>query len=300
MPSVAEPSWLRRALIGVGLITLARVVLLWFNKTDLFVDEAQYWLWGQELAFGYYSKPPLIGWVIRLSTEIGSNAEFWVRLPAPLFHAATALVLGAIAARLFDARAGVVVALGYVTLPMVAVGSLLISTDTIMFPFLAASLLFYLRMVQTPRVGLAVLCGLFLGLAFMAKYAAVYFVICAVIAAPFFRPKLEMVLVALGAFLVTISPNLMWNMLNGLTTLQHTMDNADWVRDPAARAGLNWDHLAEFFGAQFAVFGPVLMAALLILVARWARRSGTERLLLIFSLPIIAIVCAQALLNQAY
>ena len=66
---VTHRSWLWPALIGVGAITLARIILMAFNRTDLFVDEAQYWLWGQDLAFGYYSKPPLIGWVIRGGLE---------------------------------------------------------------------------------------------------------------------------------------------------------------------------------------------------------------------------------------
>jgi len=109
--------WLKPAAAGVIAITFVRVVLLAVNGTDLFVDEAQYWLWSQEMALGYYSKPPLIGWVIGLFT-VFSDATFWVRLPAPLFHGATAMILGAIADRLFGARAAVVTALAYVTLPM--------------------------------------------------------------------------------------------------------------------------------------------------------------------------------------
>ena len=98
--------WLPAALLAVGAITLLRIVALWFNRTDLFVDESQYWLWGQNPDFGYYSKPPLIGWVIRAATELGgSDAPFWVRLPGALFHGMTALILGALGARIMGARA---------------------------------------------------------------------------------------------------------------------------------------------------------------------------------------------------
>jgi 4-amino-4-deoxy-L-arabinose transferase-like glycosyltransferase len=296
-------NWFLPALIGVLTITALRVILLAFNKTDLFVDEAQYWLWGQELAFGYYSKPPLIGWVIRAFTEIGSDAQFWIRLPGPLFHAATALLLGAIAARLFDARVAIVTALAYITLPMVALASLLISTDTIMFPFLAAALLGYLRVLDREESHIAILTGLALGAAFMAKYAGVYYVICALLAALAFRtarPSLRATSLILLAFLAAISPNLLWNIANGFTTVQHTLDNADWVRDPAARAGLNLSGLLEFFTSQFAVTGPILFATLLIAAARWRHRIAAQRLLLTFALPILALVCAQALLSKAY
>lgn len=302
--SPEQRGWFRPALIGVLAITVLRVILLAFNRTDLFVDEAQYWLWGQDLAFGYYSKPPLIGWVIRLSTELaGSDAPFWVRLPAPLFHGATALILGGIAARIFDRRTGIAVALGFVTLPMVALGSLLISTDTIMFPFLAAALAFYLSLLRRPSLGIAVLAGIALGLAVLAKYAAVYYLLCAGLAAlilPSARPDLRSVMLILLAFLITISPNIVWNIANGFSTLEHTLDNADWVRDPGARAGLNLSGLAEFFAAQFAVIGPVPFAALLIAATRWRNLSPALRLFVVFSLPIVAVVCTQALLSKAY
>ena len=295
--------WLVPATLGILAITGARVILLAFNRTDLFVDEAQYWLWGRELALGYYSKPPMIGWVIRAFTEIGSDAAFWVRLPAPLFHAATALILGSIAARLVSPRAGLVTALAYATLPMVAVGSLLVSTDTIMFPFLAAALAGYLRLLDRRHAVTALLTGIALGLAFLSKYAAIYYVLCAGLAAvalPAPRLGLRPAALILAAFALTISPNVAWNIANGFTTVQHTLDNADWVRDPAARAGLNIAGLAEFFASQFVVFGPVLFAALLIAALRWTRASRQTRRLLIFSLPIVAIVCTQALLAQAY
>ncbi|KMW58855.1 hypothetical protein AIOL_003836 [Candidatus Rhodobacter oscarellae] len=300
---MTDRSWLAPALLGVGLVTLARVVLLALNRTDLFVDEAQYWLWGQELAFGYYSKPPMIGWVIRAFTELGgSDAQFWVRLPGPLFHGATALILGAVAARLFGRTAAILTAMAYVTLPMVAVGSLLISTDTIMFPFLALALLGYLRVLEGDGARAAILTGAALGLAFLSKYAAIYYVLCAVLAlvVPSARPSWRGAATILVAFLVTASPNLIWNIANGLTTVQHTLDNADWVRDPSARAGLNPGGLAEFFFAQFAVFGPVLFGALLWAALRWSRLSPPLRMLLLFALPIVAIVCVQALLSRAY
>ncbi len=72
------------------------------------------------------------------------------------------------------------------------------------------------------------------------------------------------------------------------------------MRNPSARAGLNVAGLAEFFFAQFAVFGPILFGALLITAMRWRRLDQTLRCLILFALPIVAIVCVQALLSRAY
>ncbi|MEL7211072.1 MAG: glycosyltransferase family 39 protein [Pseudomonadota bacterium] len=304
--STPDRAWLKPVLWGVGLLTLYRVFALWWGQLDLFVDEAQYWFWGQELAFGYYSKPPMIGWVIRAFVEAGgSDAAFWIRLPAPLFHAATALILGAIAREHLGHRAAIATALGYITLPVIAVGSTLISTDTIMFPFLALALGGYLRLVIAPSRNLALFTGAMLGLAFLSKYAAIYYVLCAGIVAlalPLERLRLRDYGLILLAFVITISPNILWNVANGFSTLQHTADNADWVRDPSTRAGLNLIGLTEFFAAQFAVMGPLVFAALLTM--GWHAIRGQLTLvqvtLLLFALPIIAVVCVQALLSEAY
>lgn len=47
--------WLTFAIAAIIVVTVLRVVGLAFNRTDLFVDEAQYWLWGREMALGAYS-----------------------------------------------------------------------------------------------------------------------------------------------------------------------------------------------------------------------------------------------------
>ncbi|MBK5933593.1 dolichyl-phosphate-mannose-protein mannosyltransferase [Rhodovulum imhoffii] len=301
MPDIR--GWLLPAGMLVLAITAARVLALNFVQIDLFVDEAQYWLWGQDPAFGYYSKPPMIGWVIRVFTELGSDTAFWIRLPGPLFHAATALILGHIAARSFGARAGVAVAVGFVTLPMVGLASILISTDTIMFPFLALAGLGYLRLTEGAGRGWAVATGVCLGLAFLSKYAAIYYLFCALLAAgliPQARIGWQKAGLVLAAFVPVISANLIWNATQGFPTLSHTLDNADWVRDPSARAGLNLPGLAEFFFAQFAVAGPVIFGGLLGMLVRAGRLTVRQRLLLSFALPIVAVVMGQALVSRAY
>jgi len=62
------------------------------------------------------------------------------------------------------------------------------------------------------------------------------------------------------------------------------------------------DKAAEFFFAQFGVFGPVLFAALLVIAVRAYRRGlpPPDRFLLAFALPIIIIITVQALLSRAH
>lgn len=293
--------WFGPAAAVVAAVTAARIAALAFDRTDLFVDESQYWLWGQNLDLGYYSKPPLIAWVIRGATELfGSDAPLVVRLPGAILHGVTALILGAVAARLLDARAAVWTAVTYLTLPMAALGSLLISTDTVMAPFFAGAILMYLRAADTGRAGATALAGVLAGLAVLAKYAGVYFLIGAGLAAAFVptaRLPLRGWFLLLAAFAATVLPNLLWNLAHDLTTVEHTMDNVGWVREGGG-GGLNPAGLAEFLLAQFAVAGPVVFAAVLWGYAR-PGAPGLKALALL-SAPPLLIVCVQALLDKAY
>lgn len=305
MPAASEcAGWLRPALIAVGLVTIARLVLLAFNRTDLFVDESQYWLWGQSLDFGYYSKPPLIAWVIRAVTALaGSDSPFWVRMPGAVLHGATALILAAAAARIWGARTGFWVALSYVTVPFATVGSLLISTDTIMAPCYAAAIYAWVRLSEGRRVPWALLAGAAIGLAFLAKYAAIYFLLGAGLAAalvPMARIGWGNALWLLLAFAAVIAPNVVWNLTHDLTTVSHTMDNVGWVRAQGQADGLNPAGLAEFVFSQFAVFGPVLFGAFLWALGPMWRAGGIGRALVLLSLPVLVIVSVQALADKAY
>ncbi|MEX0284786.1 MAG: ArnT family glycosyltransferase [Paracoccaceae bacterium] len=292
----------RLALLSILAITLYRIVLLAFSTADLFVDEAQYWIWGQNLDWGYYSKPPLIGWVLRAVTDVvGSSDVFWVRLPGPVLHMATALVLAGAAREFTDRTTAGFVGLAYVTMPSVAVGSFLISTDTILMPFFAASAWIWLRLTRGPDLRLAVALGLCLGLGMMAKYAAVYFWMGAGLGAVFVREARiawRDLAVAVGVFGLVFAPNVIWNLQNDLTTLSHTADNVDWVRSGVA---LHADRAAEFLLAQFGVFGPVWFGAYLVGVFLAFRRgTWTQRWLVWMSAPILLLVTVQALLSRAY
>src|SRR5882724_7509584 len=55
---------LRPALVIVVAVTAARVLFIATAPLELDFEEAQYWHWAQQLAWGYYSKPPLVAWLI--------------------------------------------------------------------------------------------------------------------------------------------------------------------------------------------------------------------------------------------
>ncbi len=308
MPKSATQTRFNPLTVGlVAILGLAiyRAVLLWFSTADLFMDESQYWLWGQELDWGYYSKPPMIGWVLRAATELaGSDAIPVIRLPMVLLNTATAIIVMLAARQVTDPLSAALCGVVYATCPFTTAGSFLVSTDSVLAPFFALSLLCYLKLSHRSSMLLAVALGVSLGVGMLAKYAAIYFLIGAALGmllVPSMRLSARDICVALLAFCVVIVPNVVWNLQNDLTTLSHTADNVDWINDPSARLALNWDNLGEFLGGQFLVFGPIFFAA--YLWASWravADGKATAIWLLCMSAPILALVSAQALLSKAY
>lgn len=288
--------------ITLGALLLARLILLRFNATDLFFDEAQYWTWSLEPAFGYYSKPPLIAWLIGVSNAICGTSEFCIRLPAPILHTATAMVVFALGTRLYDPRIGFWSALAFATLPGVSVSSGIMSTDVPLLLCWALALYAFVALLDTPRLWPAVLLGAALGIGFNAKYAMLFFVPSAAVYLALvperrwlLRDRRLYVALALAALLV--APNVIWNATNSFATVAHTADNANWGGSLA-----NPGKALEFLGAQFAVFGPILFGAL-IWITFQAWRGGIpaeDRLLLCFALPVLAVVTVQAFLSRAH
>ncbi|RYG00101.1 MAG: hypothetical protein EON94_10125, partial [Caulobacteraceae bacterium] len=93
-----DDHWRAVLLITVAL-TIVRLVTLFASPLELYPDEAQYWLWSRTLDWGYYSKPPMVAWLIWTTTAIGGDAEPWVRLSSPLLHAGTTLCVYGIGRR---------------------------------------------------------------------------------------------------------------------------------------------------------------------------------------------------------
>ncbi|MEM7463404.1 MAG: glycosyltransferase family 39 protein [Pseudomonadota bacterium] len=294
--------WWRRTLQVVGLILLLRLISLWFNSTELFFDEAQYWDWGKEPAFGYFSKPPMLGWIIGLFTSVCGDGEFCVRLASPILHTCTALLLYKIAERMFDPRTAFWSALLYITLPAVTLSSTLISTDVPLLFFWSLALLALLRLESDDQLSDAVLLGIALGAGLMSKYAMIYFVPCTILYCLLVpeRPHLLMrrnFWIAMLVAFICVLPNIIWNMQNQFITASHTGENIGW--------GSGFPHFkafAEFFFSQFGVFGPITFGIFLAAAVRLPVEGMTraQRFLLCFSVPVIAIICFQALMSKAY
>lgn len=289
--------WMIMALLA---LLAVRLVALWFNQTDLFFDEAQYWFWGKEPAFGYFSKPPMIGWVIAAVTQACGDGEFCARLASPLLHFASALFVFAAARALYDARIGAWSAIVYATIPGISYSSGIISTDVPLLFFWSAALFGWVKLLQTKSMVWALWLGAALGLGLLAKYAMVYFFLGIALVLLFDRESRWLVtssriLPILFLPPLLMVPNVLWNLDHGLVTLTHTAANAKW-----GGSLFHPNKALEFFGAQFGVFGPIMFGALIAILVRFRTLDRTGRMLIAFSVPIILLITVQAFLSRAH
>jgi hypothetical protein len=294
----APPAYGAMALAALTAITAARLLWLAVQTTGLYPDEAQYWFWSRHLALGYYSKPPLIAWLIALTTALFGDGEFGVRIAAPLLHAIAAGLVYAIATQLYDRRVGFWAAITYASLPGVSLSAFLISTDAVLLPCWAAALYAFIRARDGDGWGWWVGSGIAIGLGLLAKYAMAYWLISAfglVLLLKNERRHLPGLSLATVVALLVCLPNLWWNWTHGFATILHVRDNAGVsgsLPHPSA--------LGEFILSQFAAFGPLMFAGLIALSARPSGFGGPRaRLLAVFFWPTLLIVAAVSLISRA-
>lgn len=286
-------------------ITAARIVALFYIPLGLYFDEAQYWMWSRTFEWGYFTKPPLIAWVIGLTTFLsGTDAEWAVRLGAPIAHAVAACALFVLGRSMYGAWPGFWVAFGWLMLPGVWFSSSLISTDALLLPTWSIALLAMWRLVNTRAWSWAVVLGLAVGMGVQAKYAMFYFFLCTALAAWWLPPVREALakgrgLLATLIALIVLSPNLIWNAQNGFVTAQHTVSNAHLDNSSL----FNIDELFEFIFGQVGVLGPVIFVVLIWALWRAWRRSGglstEEKFLIAYIIPPFIIISAIAFISRA-
>lgn len=298
--------WPHATLILITSITLYRIIFLTTDPFDLFFDEAQYWYWSLTPDLGYYSKPPIIAWIITLTTSVCGHEEWCIRLGSPILHALTAYGIYRITLELYQQyKTACIASLVYLTLPATTLSSALISTDPALLCCWTYALLFFIKAINTDHNKYWVLTACFSGLGMLSKYNMLIFLPSALLFLYLSEkhqhhlksPKLWYT--ALGA-LILFLPNLYWNAANGFVSFLHTKDNANFS---GGEALINLDKCIEFLASQLGVFGPILGIVLFATVIRHYKIKTNEQnttLLLSFIIPMLFTISIVSLISRAH
>jgi 4-amino-4-deoxy-L-arabinose transferase-like glycosyltransferase len=289
-------------LLAAAVVVAWRLAVLAGSAFNLSFDEAQYWLWSLTSDWGYYSKPPFVAWSIALAGSVCGEAEACVRLPSTFVYGIGSIFVFLSARRLFDSRIAFWSGMVFLTLPGVAYSSMLVTTDPPLLMFWALAMFLAIRALEDKASPLwwAGLGGA-IGFGLLAKYAMILFAISLllyVLATAHVRRLVGWkgpVLASIVALLLYL-PNFLWNASNGFVSYLHTKDNAN-LSGPLFHP----EKMVEFVGSQFAVFGPLLFASVLVFLfgLRKQIQDGKIRLLVFLSLPILGLMTVESLLSRA-
>jgi 4-amino-4-deoxy-L-arabinose transferase-like glycosyltransferase len=292
--------------IVIGIFAAATAVRLgglMASDVDLFIDESQYWSWSHELSWGYFSKPPLVAWIINFAESVCGSSEACIRSPSPIFYFGTCGIMYLTARRLYGPLVGFWAAMLMMFGVALVFSSRIISTDVPLVFFWALALLAYVNLLERANWRWAAALGLSLGLGMLAKYAMGYFLLGMLLAARFDSRahrllKSRLVWLALGIAVIIAAPNLIWVLRHNFVTFR----NIAGVVQTDEGLGLHPLAALEFLAAQFAIFGPVVFAVFLYATTkiRSPEEVPASRIMLAFAFPPLVIVTLVALFSHAY
>ncbi len=281
-------------------LSLWRIWVIARSGMTLYADEAYYWDWSRALAWGYFSKPPLVAALIKGTTALFGDGILGVKAGSLLLYPATAILLFAMGRRFYDNDTGLAAALAFLTLPITGALGLFISTDALLLFFWTAALWSLHRAVTSGRLRDWLLLGVLCGFGLMSKYTMGAFALSAfalLLGTREGRSRLATsgpwcaALVALAI----LAPNLWWNWHHDFPTLRHT---AQITHVEGSDGGGN---TLEFLAAQIGSIGPLLAIGLIggLVGIRALWRNTGDRLMIAGCLPLLLLVVAQSLTSQA-
>lgn len=254
--------------------TGCRFLFVASGQLDLVQDEAQYWDWSRRLQLSYYSKGPLIAWIIKAGTAFLGDTEFGVRIGAVVGSLAAQVILYAGVGILMQRPRLALITLFIVnTTPLFLASGILMTTDNpLLVCWLAALFCLHATVVKPeshwPWIGLA----LAMAFGILAKYTMLGMAGVAVLHALILLrqgslPKghVGKLALALGAGIaVGFLPILVWNAQNGWASFRHVGRLAGIA--PAAGEHpplIRFDRLPEYVGGQLGLLYPWWLAFML-------------------------------------
>jgi hypothetical protein len=283
---------------------------------DLVPDEAHYWDWSRNLDWCYYSKGPLVAWLIRGGVELFGDVAIRVtgtgmpavRIPAVACNVLLLIAVYILTVRSFrsDRLALVTVAL-LLTIPAIAVPAVLMTIDS---PFLACwawACVFTQRAVTDGGLGSWVAAGVVSALGVLAKYNMLIFPVCVGLflitdssrRSQFFQPGFW---ILCGLTTAGLLPIVLWNAQHEWVGFRHlyTLSGLSNAGNPA-KPFINPLAFAEYLAGQIGVlFGYwfIAWAAAIVTYRPWRGVDLLVAFLWWASVPVWLVFAAAALKSR--
>jgi len=274
-------NWRERAIACIILFSLIHVILAFFlNVTD---DEAYYWVWSQNIHLSYFDHPPVVAYMIWVSTHIFGNNQVAIRIPTILILA----IISGFAYKIYmylykDSKKAFILVLIINILPIYfIITGLMMLPDSPLILFFILSLYCFLRLLKENRPNLWYGMGILVGLGLYSKYYMIFTYVAIFIILLIYkeyRGHLKKIQLYLGLIIsiAIFSPVIVWNA-------EHQW--ASFVFQFYSRQGHSGIKLfltGQFIGGQLLVVTPFILLGLFGMMYR-ARRDREAQIILLYS-----------------
>lgn len=284
----------------VAVLTAVRLVAA--GSLGLAADEAYYWTWSRHLSAGYFDHPPMVAFLVRLSTALGGDTAFGIRWLSVLLGALASLGVWRLVLRLTGDERAALAGAGLVQATLfVGAGAMLVTPDTPLVLFWTLALLALVEVWRTGKGAWWLAVGLCVGLAFVSKYTAVFLglgILVWLAAVPQLRRWFVSPWPYAGGLvcLAVMAPVVAWNIGQGGASLTKQFGRAvPRAFDPR--------FVPEFVAGQAALLTPlvgilVLWGLWVVTRAAWRDREPAAVLVAATTLPLVAYLVWYGLFDR--
>ena len=187
--------------------------------TELIYDESYYWYYAQNLDWGYFDHPPMVAFLIKLSSFL-FNGELGVRFMSCVLGVGTITILWHIIDNEKKKDYIIHFFLLFFALPLLNVYGFLTLPDTPLLFFTALFLLIYKRFLTKASYGNAIFLGLIMACLMYSKYHAVL-VIFFILLSNLQLLKNKYAWLAVSMAIVAYLPHFIWLYENDFVTIKY-------------------------------------------------------------------------------
>ncbi|MGE4619806.1 MAG: glycosyltransferase family 39 protein [Planctomycetota bacterium] len=288
------------------IVLLMRILFQGFLfPTELSGDEAQYWDWSRHLQLSYYTKGPLIAWMIAFSTTLLGDSELAIRLGSYLAHTVAGISVGYLGFQLGSGSRRVIwlSAIGFQCLLAYQIAGSLMTVDMTMVAGWSIATVSAITAVQRSQQGRSVrtplaLCGLAFGFSFLAKYTALLGLSGILFGLWPHRQQLRQspgiksgLLLGLLLLFIGMAPVVLWNAARGWPTISHLLGHLEIPRGDGdlrtwTEFNIRWP--LTYLLQIFSIPGPLLATTMLLGIYSSRKESHTLlRISLWSALPVL-------------
>ena len=213
--------------------------------TELFHDEAYYWMYSKNLAWGYFDHPPMIALIIKMGWLFFQN-ELGVRLFIILLNTGTIFVIERIIQprnlKLYYALIASIVLIHY--------GGVLAVPDIPLLFFTTTFFYLYKRYTEKPSWVYMLLIGINAGLLLLSKYHGILVIGFTLLSNISLLKKWSTWMAMLVTFIVFL-PHMIWQHNHNYPTINYHL----FHREVSA---FDYTYILEFIFTQPLVYGPIV------------------------------------------